>query len=133
MLKNSTTRQQQQQQQQGDGGGGNAEVPSSGNSGPGSPTTVDQKPRKKLSFKEPEILNYLRSKKPFAKPFAKPKPKAKSKPPPLQLLAQRGPNDFSFDENPFEEENDDLEELEVKPVRCVRARDSRGPRGSFMG
>ncbi|XP_017762827.1 PREDICTED: capon-like protein [Eufriesea mexicana] len=81
-------------------------------SGPTSPSGVETtpKPRKKLSFKEPEIFNYLKLKKPFGK----------SKPPPLQLTRSPGSVDFSFDENRFEEENDDLEELEVKVYRVVR-------------
>ena len=66
--------------------------------------TTTLKPRKKLSFKEPEIFNYLKLKKPFKK----------SKPSPLQLMRSTTSVDFIFDENPFEEENDDLEELEVK-------------------
>ncbi|XP_053994920.1 capon-like protein isoform X2 [Hylaeus volcanicus] len=98
MLKNSTKQ-------------ASTEVPSSTNPGRGSPSGAETtpKPRKKLSFKEPEILNYLRSKRPFGK----------SKPPPLQLT-RSNTIDFSFDENPFEEENDDLEELESQAMRVVR-------------
>ncbi|XP_076385383.1 uncharacterized protein LOC100882661 isoform X2 [Megachile rotundata] len=80
-------------------------------SGPASPCTDSTpKPRKKLSFKEPEILSYLKLRKPFGKP----------KPPPLQLARSTSSVDFSFDENPFEEENDDLEELESQAMRVVR-------------
>lgn len=94
--------------------GGGSDVSVSTNPGPGSPVALETpKPRKKLSFKEPEILNYLRSKKPFSKP----------RPPPLQLARSAANVDFSFDENPFEEENDDLEELEVyvQAQACIRA------------
>ncbi|XP_043526400.1 capon-like protein isoform X3 [Frieseomelitta varia] len=77
---------------------------------PSSVVDTTPKPRKKLSFKEPEIFNYLKLKKPFKK----------SKPPPLQLTRSTTSVDFSFDENPFEEENDDLEELESQAMRVVR-------------
>lgn len=84
----------------------NSETAVSPSSGPASPSGVETtpKPRKKLSFKEPEIFNYLKLKKPFKK----------TKSPPIQLTHSTTSVDFSFDENPFEEENDDLEELEVK-------------------
>lgn len=84
----------------------NSEAAVSSSSGPAGSSVVETtpKPRKKLSFKEPEIFNYLKLKKPFKK----------SKPPPLQLTRSVTSVDFTFDENPFEEENDDLEELEVK-------------------
>lgn len=89
-----------------------ADASASSASGPASPSAVETtpKPRKKLSFKEPEILNYLKLRKPFGKP----------KPPPLQLTRSTGSVDFNFDENPFEEENDDLEELEVKVTTMFR-------------
>ncbi|KAK1124014.1 hypothetical protein K0M31_007043 [Melipona bicolor] len=77
---------------------------------PSSAVETTPKPRKKLSFKEPEIFNYLKLKKPFKK----------SKPPPLQLTRSTTSVDFSFDENSFEEENDDLEELESQAMRVVR-------------
>lgn len=54
------------------------------------------RPRKKLSFKEPEFLGRIRMNK--------------SK---RQLTRNQS---FSFDENPFEEENSDLEELEVQLI-----------------
>lgn len=95
MLKNSTKQT-------------NSDAPVSPGSGPANPSGVvvetTPKPRKKLSFKEPEIFNYLKLKKPFRK----------MKLPPLRLTHSVSAVDFSFDENPFEEENDDLEELEVK-------------------
>lgn len=92
MLKNSTKQT-------------NSDAPVSPSSGPANPSGVETpKPRKKLSFKEPEIFNYLKLKKPFRK----------MKLPSLQLTHSISAVDFSFDENPFEEENDDLEELEVK-------------------
>ena len=56
------------------------------------------RPRKKLSFKEPEIFGILRMQK----------SQHRHRPPPLAFN-----KNFSFDENPFEEENSDLEELEV--------------------
>lgn len=74
---------------------------------PGSPLGFETtpRPRKKLSFKEPEILkNYLKIRRPSARP-----PK---------LLHAQNSIDLSFDENPFEEENEDLDELEVKNHRA---------------
>lgn len=97
MLKNSTKQ-------------ANPESTVSPGSGPASPSGAETtpKPRKKLSFKEPEIFNYMKLRKPFGK----------AKPPPLQLTRSTPSVNFSFDENPFEEENDDLEELEVKAYTC---------------
>lgn len=101
MLKNSTKQT-------------NSDAPVSPGSGPANPSGVvvetTPKPRKKLSFKEPEIFNYLKLKKPFRK----------MKLPPLRLTHSVSAVDFSFDENPFEEENDDLEELESQAMRVVR-------------
>lgn len=57
------------------------------------------RPRKKLSFKEPETFSSLKMRKPV---------------PRLKLIHTQNSVDLSFDENPFEEENDDLDELEVK-------------------
>lgn len=69
--------------------------------GPSSPLGFETpRPRKKLSFKEPEAFNYLKLRKPTR---------------PKLVLAQNSV-DLSFDENPFEEENEDLDELEVKPL-----------------
>ncbi|XP_011269913.1 capon-like protein isoform X2 [Camponotus floridanus] len=65
------------------------------------------RPRKKLSFKEPsrEIFNYLKMRKPSVRP---------------KLLQAQNSVDLSFDENPFEEENEDLDELESQAMRVVR-------------
>lgn len=57
------------------------------------------RPRKKLSFKEPETFNGLKMRKPSTRP---------------RLIHAQNSVDLSFDENPFEEENEDLDELEVK-------------------
>lgn len=57
------------------------------------------RPRKKLSFKEPEIFNYFKMRKPSMR---------------SKLLHSQNSFDLSFDENPFEEENENLDELEVK-------------------
>lgn len=72
--------------------------------GPGSPLGFETtpRPRKKLSFKEPEIFNYLKMRKPSMRP---------------KMLHAQNSVDLSFDENPFEEENEDLDELEVKDAR----------------
>lgn len=73
--------------------------------GPASPLGFETpRPRKKLSFKEPsrEIFNYLKMRKPSVRP---------------KLLQTQNSVDLSFDENPFEEENEDLDELEVKDAR----------------
>lgn len=61
------------------------------------------KPRKKLSFKEPDtIFNHLKLRKPFVR--------AKT----TSIQPVRSASiDINLDENPFEEENDELEELEV--------------------
>lgn len=68
---------------------------SSGSPGsPGSPYCETMRPRKKLSFKEPEIFGYCMK---LRKPGYKPKPIP----------------EFSLDENPLEEENFEFEELEV--------------------
>lgn len=80
--------------------------PSSGSNPLGYETTP--RPRKKLSFKEPETHNSLKSRKPV---------------PRLKLLHTQSSVDLSFDENPFEEENDDLDELEVTGA-IARARAS---------
>lgn len=86
-----------------------AELPSptgsAGNQSPGSPNDASgqaaPRPRKKLSFKEPEIFNYLRMRK----------PSFRSKP----AVATPSPRTtVSFVENPLEEENGELDELEVK-------------------
>lgn len=73
--------------------------------GPSSPLGYETtpRPRKKLSFKEPETFNYLKIRKPLSRP---------------KLSHTQNSIDLSFDENPFEEENDDLDELEVKGVIC---------------
>ncbi|EFN86032.1 capon-like protein isoform X2 [Harpegnathos saltator] len=63
------------------------------------------RPRKKLSFKEPEIFNSLKMRKSL---------------PRLKLMHTQNSVDLSFDENPFEEENDDLDELESQAMRVVR-------------
>ncbi|XP_026672003.1 capon-like protein isoform X4 [Ceratina calcarata] len=89
---------------------GSEASPGSGPTNPSGVVETTPKPRKKLSFKEPEIFNYLKLKKPFGK----------SKPSPPQPQLTRSSVDFSFDENPFEEENDDLEELESQAMRVVR-------------
>ncbi|XP_012279542.1 capon-like protein isoform X2 [Orussus abietinus] len=77
-----------------------------GSSSPGSPGPEVVKPRKKLSFKEPEFFGKL--KRPFSR----------NKPPLAHSLST--PADLSFDENPLEEENVDLEELESQAMRVVR-------------
>nr|KAF7431988.1 hypothetical protein H0235_004912 [Vespula pensylvanica] len=68
------------------------------------------KPRKKLSFKEPEtIFNHLKLRRPFVR--------AKT----TSLQPVRSASiDINLDENPFEEENDELEELESQAMRVVR-------------
>lgn len=64
------------------------------------------RPRKKLSFKEPETFNGLKMRKPSTR---------------SRLLHTQNSIDLSFDENPFEEENEDLDELEVKiSIRVTR-------------
>lgn len=82
------------------------EFPMPASPGAGSPTGYEMtpRPRKKLSFKEPETYNNLHLKM------------RKSVRPKLMIHAQNS-LDLSFDENPFEEENDDLDELEVKGAR----------------
>lgn len=73
--------------------------------GPSSPLGFETpRPRKKLSFKEPEAFNCLKLRKPSVRP---------------KLMLSQNSVDLSFDENPFEEENEDLDELEVKPL-CNR-------------
>lgn len=69
--------------------------------GPSSPLSFETtpRPRKKLSFKEPETFNGLKMRKPSTRP---------------RLIHAQNSVDLSFDENPFEEENEDLDELEVK-------------------
>jgi hypothetical protein len=76
-------------------------APGSPGLGPGSPLNFEStpRPRKKLSFKEPEALNHMKSRKSLIRPKL--------------IFAQNSVN-LSFDENPFEEENEDLDELEVK-------------------
>jgi len=71
--------------------------------GPSSPLGFETtpRPRKKLSFKEPETLNCLKMRKPSTRP---------------RLIHAQNSIDLSFDENPFEEENEDLDELEVKSL-----------------
>jgi len=71
--------------------------------GPSSPLGFETtpRPRKKLSFKEPETLNCLKMRKPSTRP---------------RLIHAPNSVDLSFDENPFEEENEDLDELEVKSL-----------------
>lgn len=70
---------------------------------PGSPLGYETtpRPRKKLSFKEPETFNHLKLRKPLGRP---------------KLMYAQSSIDSTFDENPFEEENDDLDELEVKTI-----------------
>lgn len=82
-------------------------VPVSPSPGPSTPLGYETtpRPRKKLSFKEPETFNSLKIRKPL---------------PRLKLMHTQNSVDLSFDENPFEEENDDLDELEVKGT-VVRA------------
>ncbi|KAL6263488.1 hypothetical protein P5V15_006279 [Pogonomyrmex californicus] len=63
------------------------------------------RPRKKLSFKEPEAFNSLKIRKPSTRP---------------RLIHAQNSIDLSFDENPFEEENEDLDELESQAMRVVR-------------
>ncbi|XP_032665802.1 capon-like protein isoform X2 [Odontomachus brunneus] len=84
------------------------ELPVPASPGPGSiPLGYETtpRPRKKLSFKEPETFNSLKMRKPL---------------PRLKLLHTQNSVDLSFDENPFEEENDDLDELESQAMRVVR-------------
>ena len=78
---------------------------SAGNHSPGSPNDSPSvpRPRKKLSFKEPEIFNYLRMRKPSFR-----SKNSIQTPPPRTTV--------SLIENPFEEENGDLDELEVKKI-----------------
>ncbi|XP_046816238.1 capon-like protein isoform X2 [Vespa crabro] len=68
------------------------------------------KPRKKLSFKEPDtIFNHLKLRRPFVRA------KTTSSQPVRSTSI-----DINLDENPFEEENDELEELESQAMRVVR-------------
>jgi len=72
--------------------------------GPSSPLGFETtpRPRKKLSFKEkPETFNFFKLRKPSIRP---------------RLIHAQNSIDLSFDENPFEEENEDLDELEVKSL-----------------
>ncbi|KAI4503815.1 hypothetical protein M0802_001218 [Mischocyttarus mexicanus] len=70
------------------------------------------KPRKKLSFKEPEtIFNHLKLRRPFVRT------KTSSS---LQQPVRSASIDVNIDENPFEEENDEFEELESQAMRVVR-------------
>ncbi|XP_014486785.1 PREDICTED: capon-like protein isoform X2 [Dinoponera quadriceps] len=80
---------------------------SPGLSGSGNPLGYETtpRPRKKLSFKEPETFNSLKLRKPV---------------PRLKLIHTQNSVNLSFDENPFEEENDDLDELESQAMRVVR-------------
>lgn len=82
---------------------GSAELPVPGSPGPGTgnPLNFDTtpRPRKKLSFKEPETLNHVKSRRSLVRP---------------KLILAHNSVDLSFDENPFEEENEDLDELEVQ-------------------
>ncbi|XP_011166024.2 capon-like protein isoform X2 [Solenopsis invicta] len=74
--------------------------------GPSSPLGFETpRPRKKLSFKEPEAFNCLKLRKPSVRP---------------KLMLSQNSVDLSFDENPFEEENEDLDELESQAMRVVR-------------
>lgn len=77
------------------------ELPIPASPGPSSPLGFETtpRPRKKLSFKEPETFNYLKMRKPSTR---------------SKLLHSQNSFDLSFDENPFEEENENLDELEVK-------------------
>lgn len=84
-----------------------ADVSGSGNSSPGSPVDVDgpTRPRKKLSFKEPEFFGYLKLKKPFTK----------NKPP--QPLIEHVPSisEGNLTDNLFDEDDETFKaELEVK-------------------
>ncbi|XP_011337833.1 capon-like protein isoform X3 [Ooceraea biroi] len=83
------------------------ELPTPGSPGPspGSPFEMTPRPRKKLSFKEPETLNHMKSRKSLIRP---------------KLILAQNSVDLSFDENPFEEENEDLDELESQAMRVVR-------------
>ncbi|XP_018057851.1 PREDICTED: dystrophin-like protein 1 isoform X2 [Atta colombica] len=76
--------------------------------GPSSPLGFETtpRPRKKLSFKEkPETFNFFKLRKPSIRP---------------RLIHAQNSIDLSFDENPFEEENEDLDELESQAMRVVR-------------
>ncbi|KYN11042.1 Dystrophin-like protein 1 [Trachymyrmex cornetzi] len=76
--------------------------------GPSSPLGFETtpRPRKKLSFKEkPETFNFFKLRKPSTRP---------------RLIHAQNSIDLSFDENPFEEENEDLDELESQAMRVVR-------------
>ncbi|XP_012525968.1 capon-like protein isoform X2 [Monomorium pharaonis] len=74
--------------------------------GPSSPLGFETpRPRKKLSFKEPEAFNCLKLRKPSTR---------------SRLLLAQNSVDHSFDENPFEEENENLDELESQAMRVVR-------------
>ncbi|XP_015604335.1 dystrophin-like protein 1 isoform X4 [Cephus cinctus] len=84
-------------------------VSSGGSPSPGSPGYESARPRKKLSFKEPEIFGYYMKMK-------KPSSSLKSS---LQQSVS-STSGFTFDENPFEEENVDLDELESQAMRVVR-------------
>lgn len=75
-------------------------VSSGGSASPGSPGYETLRPRKKLSFKEPEIFGYCMK---LRKPGFKPKPVP----------------ELSVDEQPFEEENDDIDELEVQMEKKI--------------
>lgn len=69
-------------------------------------STVTPRPRKKLSFKEPEIFSIFKRKSLLRK-----------KPPALARTTT--PTSISFDESVFREENEDLEELEVQKSKPV--------------
>lgn len=78
----------------------------SGNSSPGSPVDVEgpARPRKKLSFKEPEFFGYLKLKKPFSK----------NKPQPLIEHVPSTPEE-NLTDNLFDEDDETFKaELEVK-------------------
>uniref|UniRef100_A0A0C9QDM8 CG42673 protein n=1 Tax=Fopius arisanus TaxID=64838 RepID=A0A0C9QDM8_9HYME len=91
------------------GGTGGAGVQSPGTPEPSTPGGT--RPRKKLSFKEPEFFGYLRMKKPSFR--AKP---PVLNPPPATHQQTR----VSLDELPFEEEDEDFEELQSQAMRVVR-------------
>ena len=86
-----------------------ADVPAngSGNSSPGSPVDVEVavRPRKKLSFKEPEFFGYLRLRKPLQK----------SKQPPLIEHCVTPATESNLNDSLFDEDDEAFKaELEVK-------------------
>lgn len=85
-----------------------ADVPAngSGNSSPGSPVDVEGtvRPRKKLSFKEPEFFGYLKLKKPLPK----------NKQPPLMEYCLTPATESNLNDSLFEEDDKAFKaELEV--------------------